>query len=96
MRPGHIASACCVGFLPSWVLFVGLLMLGTWDLDVLILYEQLAGHRLLSEKVTLPHFRTHRPISISSVPVSEGIEIRQGCRFIGSLVRTLVLALHGW
>ena len=27
--------------------------------------------------------------SLSSVPASEGIEIRQGCRFIGSLVRAL-------
>ena len=45
--------------------------------EVLILFEQWAGHRLLSEKV--------RPIS--SVPVSEGIEIWQGCRFISSLVR---------
>ena len=30
--------------------------------------------------------RANRPISISSVPVSEGIEIRQGCQFISSLV----------
>ena len=28
-------------------------------------------------------------VSISSVPVSEGIEIRQGCRFIRSLFRAL-------
>ena len=28
-------------------------------------------------------------ISVSSVPVSEGLEIRQECRFIGSLVRVL-------
>ena len=40
-------------------------------------------------KVTLPHVRAHRPISISSVPVSEGVEIRQGCRFISCLVRAL-------
>ena len=33
--------------------------------------------------------RALRPISISSVAVSEGIEIRQGCRFISSLVRAL-------
>ena len=48
-----------------------------------------AGHRLLSEKVTRPHVRAHRLVSISSVTVSEGIEIRQGSRFISSLVRAL-------
>ena len=42
-----------------------------------------------SEKVTRPHVRAHRPISISSVLVSEGIEIRQGCRFTSSLVGAL-------
>ena len=46
-----------------------------------ILFEQWAGHRLLSEKVTRPHVRAHRPNLIPSVPVSEGIEIRHGCQF---------------
>ena len=58
-------------------------------LELLILFEQWAGHRLLSEKVTRSHERAHRHISISSVPVSEGIEIRQGCRFISSLIPAL-------
>ena len=40
---------------------------------------------MLSEKVTRPHVRANRPVSISSVPVSEGIEIRQGCQFVSSL-----------
>ena len=44
---------------------------------------------MLSEKVTRPHVRAGRPISVSSVPVSEGIEIRHGCQFISSLVRAL-------
>ena len=44
---------------------------------------------LLSEEVTRPHVRAYCLVSISSVPVSEGIEIGQGCRFIGSLVRVL-------
>ena len=48
-------------------------------MELLILFEQWAGHRLLSEKVTRPHVR----------PVSEGIEIRQGCQFISSLVGAL-------
>ena len=69
--------------LSPFVLFIGLLMLGIWDttgflfLEVLILYEQWAGHRLLSDKVNRPHVRALRRISLSSVPVSEGIEIRQ-------------------
>ena len=58
-------------------------------LELLILFEQRAGHRLLGEKVTRPHVRAGRPISVSSVPVSEGMEIRHGCQFISSLVRAL-------
>ena len=62
---------------------------GVSYLKVLILFERWAGHRLLSEKVTWPHVRANRPISFSSVPVSEGIEIRHGCQFVSSLVRAL-------
>ena len=58
-------------------------------LELLILFEQCAGHRLLSEKVTRPHVRAHRPILIPSVPVTEGIEIRHGCQFLSSLLRAL-------
>ena len=49
---------------------------GVSFLELLILFEQWAGHRLLGEKVTRPHVRANRPILIPSVPVSEGIEIR--------------------
>ena len=49
------------------------------SLELLIIFEQWAGHRLLSEKVTRPHVRANRSIWIPSVPVSEGIEIRQSC-----------------
>ena len=56
-----------------------------WEL--LILFEQWAGHRLLCEKITRPHVRANGPILIPSVPVSEGIEIRHGCQFTSSLVR---------
>ena len=62
---------------------------GVSFLELLILFEQWAGHRLLGEKVTRPHVRAGRPISVSSVSVSEGIEIRHGCQFISSLVRVL-------
>ena len=58
-------------------------------MELLILFEQWAGHRLLSEKVTRPHVRANRPILIPSVPVSEGIEIRHSCQCISSLVRAL-------
>ena len=58
-------------------------------LELLILFEQWAGHRLLGEKVTRPHVRAGRPISLPSVPVSEGIEIRHGCQFLSSLLRAL-------
>ena len=35
---------------------------GSSHLELLILFEQWAGHRLLSEKVTWPHLRANRPI----------------------------------
>ena len=44
---------------------------------------------MLGDKVTRPHVRAGRPISVSSVPVSEGMEIRHGCQFLSSLVRAL-------
>ena len=58
-------------------------------LELLILFEQWAGHRLLWEKVTRPHVRAGRPILLPSVLVPEGIEIRHGCQFLSSLVRAL-------
>ena len=45
---------------------------GVSYLELLILFEQWAGHRLLNEKVIRPHLRAHRPNYFSSVPVSEG------------------------
>ena len=62
---------------------------GVSFLELFILFEQWAGHRLPSEKVTGPHVRAGRPILLPSVPVSEGIEIRHGCQFLSSLVRAL-------
>ena len=70
--------------LPFLVLCIGLLVLRT-----LVIFEQWAAHRLLSEKVTRPHVRANRPILIPSVPVTEGIEIRHGCQFLGSLITAL-------
>ena len=71
-----------------------LVIFGISFLELLILFEQWAGHRLLSEKVTRPLVRANRPILIPSVPVSERIEIRHGCQFLSSLVRAFA-KLHG-
>ena len=89
----------CVGLLCKFSAFGGSLHwpagaedlghFGVSFLEILILFEQWAGHRLLSEKVTRPHVRAHRPSSISSVPVPEGIVIRQERRFTSSLIRAL-------
>ena len=102
---GHIASAdisawpYSVGILVRFTSFLGTLHwpsgsvdfghFGISFLELLILFEQWTGHRLLSEKVTRPHVRAGRPILLPSVPVSEGIEIRHGCQFLSSLIRAL-------
>ena len=59
------------------------------------MFEQWVGHRLLGEKVVRPHERAHRPVSISSEPVSEGIGIRQACLFVSSLIGALGKLLGG-
>ena len=75
---------------------VGLLVLMTLVIWYFLFgIEQWAGHRLLSEKVTRPHVRAHRPILIPSVPVSQGIEIRHDCQFLSSLVRALAMLPGG-
>ena len=102
---GHITGAdisawpYSVGILVRFTSFLGTLHwpsgsvdlghFGISFLELLILFEQWAGHRLLSEKVTGPHVRAGRPILFPSVPVSEGIEIRHGCQFLSSLIRAL-------
>ena len=69
---------------------------GVSVLEVLVFFEQWAGHRLLSENVAGPHVRANRPISISSVPVSERFEIRHGCQFAGGFVRALTRLRVEW
>ena len=65
--------------------------LGVSFLELLILFEQWAGHRLLLVKRLLDLMcgLVVPPISVSSVPVSEGMDIRHGCQFISSLLRAL-------
>ena len=105
VHAGHITDAdfaawpYSVGILVRFTSFLGTLHwpsgsvdlghFGISFLELLILFEQWAGHRLLSEKVIRPHIRAGRPISLLSVPVSEGIEIRHGCQFLNSLLRAL-------
>ena len=88
---GRTVLAFCVSLPLAWELCTGQDM-GQFGVSF---FEQWAGYRLLSEKVTWPHVRADRPILIPSVPVSEGIEIRHGCQFISSLVRALAKLLGG-
>ena len=105
VHAGHITGAdisawpYSVGILVRFSSFLGTLHwpsgyadlghFGVSFLETLTIFEQWAGHRLLSEKVTRPHVRAGRPFSVSSVPVSEGIEIRHGYQFISNLVSAL-------
>ena len=95
LLPGHTVLASFASLLLFLEPCIGHWVLRTWVIlwfliwNFLSFFEQWAGHRLLSEKVTKPYLRANRPISFPSVFVSEGIEIRHGCQFISSLVRAL-------
>ena len=71
-------------FVSLWVLCIGLVEPRMWAtlvfflLEVMILFEQWAGHRLLSEKVIRPRDRAHRLISISSVLYRKELKSRLG------------------
>ena len=90
LLPGLTVLAFFVNLLPF---FLGTWPVGSEDLghfgvsflELLILFEQWAGHRLLSEKVTRTHVRANRPILIPSVLVFEEIEIRHVCQILSSL-----------
>ena len=94
-----------VGLLVKFVHFLGSLHwpLGVGDLGVggvsylelLILYEQWAGERLVIESALPFARRAGRPISVSAVPVGPGIDIGRSCRFLGSLFRFLALLPGG-
>ena len=58
-------------------------------LELLIFFEQWAGHRLLSEKVTRPHVRANAQFRFLLCLFQKESKIRQGCQFISSLVRVL-------
>ena len=47
------------------------------------------GHRLLPEKTVSSRDRSGRGVIIGNSPIFEGVNIRSGCQFIGSLFRSL-------
>ncbi len=62
---------------------------GVSYLELLVLFEKWLGHRLLPEKTVPVTRRLGRPLYIGTPPVSEGVQIRLGCQFLGSLFRSL-------
>ena len=62
---------------------------GVSYLELLVLFRKWLGHRLLPEKTAPVTRRLGRPIYIGTPPVSEGVQIRLGCQFLGSLFRSL-------
>ena len=62
---------------------------GVSYLEVLILFERWIGHRLLLEKTVPSKSRPGRVIHVGTSPISDGVQIRLGCQFIGSLFRCL-------
>ena len=68
---------------------------GVSYLELLILYEQRAGERLVVESAVPFARRVGRPISVSDVLIGPGIDIGRSCRFLGSLFRFLALLPGG-
>ena len=62
---------------------------GVSFVELLILYEQWAGERLLLEVAVPRSRRVGRPISVSAVPFGPGIDIWRSCRFLGAIFRAL-------
>ena len=62
---------------------------GVSYLEILILFEKWMGHRLLPEKTVPIQNRPGRAVHIGPSPVSDGVQIRVGCQFIGSMFRSL-------
>ena len=63
--------------------------LGVSYLEMPVLFERWVGHHLLPEKTVTIKNRSGRNIVIGCSPISEGVNIRSGCQFIGSLFRSL-------
>ena len=68
---------------------------GVSFVELLILYEQWAGERLILEVAVPKSRRVGRPISVSAVPFGPGIDIWRSCRFLGAIFRALRLLPGG-
>ena len=62
---------------------------GISDVETLFLFERWVGRCLLPEKTVPAHHRAGRNLSLCSCPVSEGVQIRVSCKFLGSMFRSL-------
>ena len=68
---------------------------GVSYLEVLILFEQWVGHRLWPEKTVPIRNRSGWKVILGSPPISEGVGLRVGCQFTGSLFRSLSMLPGG-
>ena len=73
--------------------------------ELLTVFEQWSGHKFPIGSVTRPNLWAGRRFSVSSPAISDGVQIRQGCQFIGRLIRYLgalagrtfpIYAVHCW
>ena len=62
-------------------------MYGVSYVEILILFEKWVGHRLLPEETVPKPRRAGRSLEVGVVLVSDGVRIRIGCPFVGSLFR---------
>ena len=62
---------------------------GVSHLEVLILFEKWMGHHLLPEKTVPMNSRPGRTTHVGTSPVSDGVQIRLGCQFVGSMFLSL-------
>ena len=90
---------CSVSLLVKVLAFLGTLHWPAGDVEfgvggvsfveLLILYDQWAGERLVLEVAVPKSRRVGRPISVSAVPFGPGIDIWRSCRFLGAIFRVL-------
>ena len=68
---------------------------GVSFVELLILYEQWAGERLILEAAVPKSRRVGRPISVSAVPFGPGIDIWRSCRLLGVALVGFFLGILG-
>ena len=94
LRPGHTASACFASLFPfrcfAWPSgTVDLGHFGISNLEVMILFEQLAGHRLLIEKVFRPRIRAPPCFPFLLCLYQKELKSGKDASFVSRLVRSL-------